>query len=504
MKKTVLPAEVDPVLDNTVGPSAYHRDDAQRRAVLRHYELNLRRIVALARRAGAAVVLAVPASNLRDCAPFKSEPAADVSPDDAARFRARVAAAAAAPSAAAAIEELRRALAIDARHAETHYRLGRRTLERGAGAAAAVHFIRARDEDVCPLRALSDQEEIVRRVAADLDVAIVDFTAVASERSPGGIPGANLFIDHVHLTVEGHGLLARAIIEAAASTRLMRADISRLDEVIPGVARRVHSRIDPRTRGIALRNLAKVLGWAGKFEEADRLAARAVHLAPDDPEARCFYGAALLRAGSNQTARAAFQQALRLDPGLARAHYNLGFLALRERRLDDAAAHYARTIELDPRQSRAHRDLGAVLLLAGDLAAAERHLEGALDLQPSDADALANLASLRLRQGRPADAAVLARDAADLQPDLAAAHHNLALALFHEGRCTDAVAACRRAARLAPRNPDIRNDLALMLERTGRSDEALRLYREALRLAPNHPRARNNLRRLESKTEVAE
>ena len=71
--RDALPAEVETMLDRVVGPQAYTRDERLQRQVLDHYRFNLRRMLTIARSASAQVMLVTPTSNLRDCAPFKSE-----------------------------------------------------------------------------------------------------------------------------------------------------------------------------------------------------------------------------------------------------------------------------------------------------------------------------------------------------------------------------------------------------------------------------------------------
>ena len=75
-----LPGEVDEILNHTIGPVDYHRDLKWRSQVLSHYELNLRRMVSIANRAGCKIVFVTPASNERNCSPFKSEFDAAVTP----------------------------------------------------------------------------------------------------------------------------------------------------------------------------------------------------------------------------------------------------------------------------------------------------------------------------------------------------------------------------------------------------------------------------------------
>ena len=53
-------------------------------------------------------------------------------------------------------------------------------------------------------------------------------------------------------------------------------------EAIEAVTRTVEGKLDQRAHGVALRNLAKVFDWAGKLEEAERLAGKAAELLVED------------------------------------------------------------------------------------------------------------------------------------------------------------------------------------------------------------------------------
>ena len=68
-----LSGEVEEVLNYTVGPESYHRDDALKRQIITHYRLNLMRMVRIARSADADIVFVQPAINIKDMSPFKSE-----------------------------------------------------------------------------------------------------------------------------------------------------------------------------------------------------------------------------------------------------------------------------------------------------------------------------------------------------------------------------------------------------------------------------------------------
>jgi phospholipase/lecithinase/hemolysin len=46
------------------------------------------------------------------------------------------------------------------------------------------------------------------------DTPLVDVRGLFERKSPDGIPGDNLLVDHVHPTIGGHQLVAEALLEA--------------------------------------------------------------------------------------------------------------------------------------------------------------------------------------------------------------------------------------------------------------------------------------------------
>ena len=86
----------------------------------------------------------------------------------------------------------------------------------GRNHEAADAFARARDEDVCPLRAPGPIVASVREVAAERGVPLVDFEARVGSLSPDGIAGAQQFLDHVHPDALTYGKLAEWIIDSMA------------------------------------------------------------------------------------------------------------------------------------------------------------------------------------------------------------------------------------------------------------------------------------------------
>ncbi len=353
-----LDADVRTLLDASVGPDAYHRDDALQARVLEHFRYSLARMAEMARAAGAALVLVSPASNLRHSSPFKSESTAGLGAAEQARFSTLFEAARAAagdgrwPEALAALDE---ASALDDRHAHSHYLRGRALDRLGRTGEARAAFERARDEDVCPLRALGATRDVVAEVARERGVPLVDFAALVEDRSPDGIPGENLFLDHVHPTVEGHRLLALEILDVLEREGLVAPVPEWGPAGVQAVIDRVEGRLDPAAHGLALSNLSKVLGWAGKLDEAHKLALRAARLAPESAEVHHQAALAAHHSGHLEDAVVHYRKTLELAPGVATAHSNLAVILDEAGDDRQAAVHYRRAIALLSDKNAAYR-----------------------------------------------------------------------------------------------------------------------------------------------------
>ena len=76
------------------------------------------------------------------------------------------------------------------------------------------------DLDQLRLRASSDINETIRALAEEYGSAYVDVEAIFEGKSPQGIVGNSLMLEHVHPTVDGHYLIARSLAEAILSNIL--------------------------------------------------------------------------------------------------------------------------------------------------------------------------------------------------------------------------------------------------------------------------------------------
>jgi len=194
------------------------RGDPRLGTAERSFRKNYRALIAAARDAAPVVLACTVPVNLRDCAPFATAYLPDET--DAQRVRELVRSALGAEKAGEA-ERARRAyseaLELDPGHAEALFRSARLAERLGDGAAADPLYRAARDADALPLRATSALNEIIRDEARRGRLEPLDAEALFAEWSETGVPGNDLFLDHVHFTFEARCKLAAAMTDRIAA-----------------------------------------------------------------------------------------------------------------------------------------------------------------------------------------------------------------------------------------------------------------------------------------------
>ncbi len=445
----LLASEVETRLERVVGPQAYHRDETLTRQIMDHYRFNLSRMVDIAQSAGAGVFFVSPASNLRSCSPFKSEHRAGLTEGELKIWQSHVQRArqsAGASQWAEALAAADQALAVDSRYADLHYFRGRALWQLQRFAEARAAFVRARDEDVCPLRALSSMLDIVADVARERNAPFVDFTRLLEEKSEHATPGDDWFLDHVHPTVEGNRVLSLALLRMLAGQGVVRLAATWNESAVLAVKREVEARLTPKNHSDALVTLAKVVAWAGKHDEALRISLRAAELAPDDPTAHFEAGKNAAQVGQAALAQKHLERALALRPGFVEAQALLGSVLAGKGQFDDAI----------------------------------RQCREALARRPDDPELHVSLGTLLARQGKHREAIASFREAVRISPGYAEGHSNLAWVLKDAGEFTESLSHFREAVRLKPGLPSPSIGLAWLL--ATHPEEKLRDPAQAIQL----------------------
>jgi tetratricopeptide (TPR) repeat protein len=163
-------------------------------------------------------------------------------------------------------------------------------------------------------------------------------------------------------------------------------------------------------------------------------------------------GLALDRKGAWQAALRKFDEALRIDPGLAAAYYNRGQTYLRLGRLDEALADFEANLRLRPQYAYAIAARAQVWALRGDLDRASAEYDRALTLAPENPTLLTMRGFTRFRRSE-IDAAFADFDLAlRYNPREALAYRGRATVWLHRGDRDKSLADLERALTLGDRD----------------------------------------------------
>ena len=223
LRKTVMPVEVEARLDYEEGLESYRRDDVWREGIVEHFGRNVESMVRMCADAGVPIILVNPVCNIKDCPPFKSEFSGDLSESDFAKVVELWGEASRLEwvDVAEKVRVLEEAVAIEGRHAGLLYSTGKCYEQMGRWGEAKDRFLAAKEEDVCPLRIVEGMREAIGEVAGWYDAGFVDVEMVIEEQSDNAIAGNQWLLDHVHPTISGHQLIAKALHEEMGELKLV-------------------------------------------------------------------------------------------------------------------------------------------------------------------------------------------------------------------------------------------------------------------------------------------
>jgi tetratricopeptide (TPR) repeat protein len=114
--------------------------------------------------------------------------------------------------------------------ANSTFEAGRAAFAAGDTTLADSLLARARDLDVVRFRAPSEFNRVIRRVTTRTGARYVPVAEAFVAASPGGAPGSNIFLEHVHPTRAGQALIGRVFFEALLGNGVLgrEADTTRL------------------------------------------------------------------------------------------------------------------------------------------------------------------------------------------------------------------------------------------------------------------------------------
>ncbi|MFT5442509.1 MAG: tetratricopeptide (TPR) repeat protein [Myxococcota bacterium] len=202
-------------------------DSATYRAGLEQFEGNLSQILEAYRDAGIPVFVATLASNERNQRPFAGAVSEAVI-DEAKALLQGVGALRAKGDLAGARARLKAALALDETAANTWFGLAQVEEALGNGDAAREAYRSAKEFDRLRFRAPQVFNDAVRRLAGEFDAVVVDVAGHLAARSPLGVVGYEMMLEHLHPNSEGYFWLSDAFYNALIASDLLTGRSARI------------------------------------------------------------------------------------------------------------------------------------------------------------------------------------------------------------------------------------------------------------------------------------
>ena len=459
--------------------------DSRLTNVYANFTANLGAIADLGQRSGAKVLFATVPVNLRDCPPFASRHRPQLRSEELSAWENYFASGNLAQNEGryeAALSNYNQAAQIDGEFAQLVFQRARGELDSKQAMLAEADFRLARDLDTLRFRADSRINEIIRQVATDKRVPLIAADQQFA-RWLEGIPGDDLFYDHVHLNFTGNYLLALQFA-TELETQWLGAKTSSPPWLTEAEVARRLAFTDYDQRRVAVEMRARL--QQPPFNAQSNFGSRDQHWRQTIAD----WSASPASCGSN------YQAALALAPEDWLLHAN--FARLLEAAGDDprATTQWLEVSRLMPHSAQAWASLGRLARMAGEPARAAGLLREALRQQPDSVETLTELGILEASQGAAREARSHFQSALRLQPGSSPARVNLGLLLARAGDVAGATAQYREALRWHPNHVDARINLANLLGAQGQAGEALALYEQAVTLQPENPMARYNLGRL--------
>ncbi|MGA2247200.1 MAG: tetratricopeptide repeat protein [Verrucomicrobiota bacterium] len=423
-------------------------DDARLKLVDDHFQKNLADMIRAGRQRGAGIVVSTVAVNLKDCAPFASAhrtglPEADKTQwEDLYQSGRDAEAAGRWPEAAGLFQ---RAGQSDGSVAELRFREGQCDLALDQAPAAQQDFTAARDLDTLRFRCDSTLNDLIRKLASGREserILFADAARAFADQSADGLPGDDLFYEHVHLTFAGNYLLARTLMP-------------QIEKLLPA--------------GV-ISKAAAGQPWPTETECAGRLA----WLERDRKAAFSDIYTRLLEPP--------FTHQINHEEQMRRIQSKIATLQNSMRASDSkqGIAICKAAVGRAPQDPALREQLCELEISAGDLAAALTNAQCAVDLLPSNSDDWQQLGAILARQQKYADAAAAFQQSFDLDTENVWALKDLGQSLAGLDRKEAALRAYRRALAIKPRFGPAWLGLGQVLEDMGRKTEADDCYRRAL------------------------
>jgi len=481
-----------------------YNDPARLRAYA-NFKGNLEDILRAAHKADVPVILSTVAVNLKGCAPFASIHVTGLNKNQEDEWNQIYQQGVDLETAGFyqnALAIYQKAARIDSQFADLQFRMGTCDLALTNDDQARREFELARDYDALDFRADTRINSVIQDAAAQYagqDVFLLDAVNVLAQNSPDGIPGLELFYEHVHLNFSGNYLLALNFAEQ--TKKLLPASITARDKGNWASAELCDDRLAV-TLWDRLRIWQPILSriqsppFTGQFNHASSLKVY---------EAKLAEAKSAMNTQTPEQSQQMYEQALALSPDDYFLHGNFERFLEKRGNLRQAIVEAKRCCELAPQLSGGYYYVGTLLVRAGKISEASNYFSQTLTIRSDRADAQNAIAEILANQQKITEAMDWFKRAIRANPDYVETYINLGFLQQNQEKNDAAMANYRKAASLEPNGPADYFNRANIAANSYQCDEAIACWFAAVQTKPDFWQAHYQLAiQLASKGEIEE
>lgn len=476
-------------------------DDPALNQVYVHFESNLQKLSEMSEKKGTKLIMCTVGINLKDNPPFSSLHNRDISEEDMNKWKSLYKQGVAFESEGQIDEAIQMYLAatkIDSVFADLQFRLGRCYWQQGKFAKAEARYKLALEFDTNRFRSDKRINEIIRDVADNNspNVYLVNAWDKFKAKSPYGVPGKELFLEHVHLNFRGNYLLAQSVFDhinmvlpertsqhidnnlvitdSLIANDLVFTELSNyqinesvLNDFIkrpPFTNQLYHAEtVDEmqKTLDTFRNNINREM-----FERIERDYQKAIQGNPTDWMLHWKYAGLLASSDLMNDKEAAkhFRYVKKILPHYPSAYVMLGLVTGRLGMLDESVTLNEQALRMDPTIAEAYFNIGLVAQINKQSEQALEYYHKTLYYNPEHQRAYNNIGVIYYNHGDYANSIKILKEGLAVLPENVELHYKLAYMYNLSGKWNEAAQTLKRALKIDPGNEKIQAALNSLLQ----------------------------------------
>ncbi len=348
--------------------------------------------------------------------------------------------------------------------------------------------------DTLRFRADSRINQIVRDVVRHDNTKglyLVDAVKTFEQNSPQGIPGEELFHEHVHLNFHGNYLLAKTVYE-------------QVEKILPNRLGDLKRAGRPFVTEIECADHLACTDW-DRYKIADEVVNGFLKKAPftnqlyhdkhiKEMEQNLTDLKVSLTPEALEKVAAQFRRAIEQDSNDWILHERYALLLFEDiKDAGSALEQYRLVVKSLPHSYLGYYNVASALLKLDDLEEGIMQYNRAIRIKPTDGYAHYTLASAYQKIDDIDKAIKHYSEAIRWRPDLVPAYNNLAEILMRRQEIDKAIEVCRKGLSFSPDSVILHCNLGVLLNRQNHREEAIKEIRKASELDPNSVRIKTIL-----------